>query len=67
MCQKKSFINNKGDEDVSKVAYNVKVDLKQSITRSLHDIEKIEIGELPKRSYKHMIERVKQKLNEEEQ
>lgn len=61
MYDEKSDKNCKGDEDMSKVANNVKVDLRQSIARSLNDIEKIENGELPKRSDKHMIERVKQK------
>lgn len=53
-------------EEMAKIIDNVKIDLKQSITQSFDDIEKIKNGELPKRSYKHMIERVKKQLNEEQ-
>ena len=52
---------------MSKVVDDVKVNLRQSIDRSLNDIEKIKNGKLPKRSCKHMIERVKKKLDEEKQ
>lgn len=58
-------INRNGDEDMN-VTEDVKIDIKQSINKSLDEVEKIEKGLLPKRSYKHMLERVKQRLDEEE-
>lgn len=67
MCKTpKSDKNSERVEDMAKIIDDVTIDLKQSITQSFDDIEKIENGELPKRSYKHMIERVKKKLDEEQ-
>lgn len=66
MCDfHKKDINRNGDEDMN-VIEDVKIDIKQSINKSLDEVEKIEKGLLPKRSYKHMLERVKHRLNEEE-
>lgn len=58
--------NEKGAKDMSKAIQDVSIDLKRSITQSFDDIEKIETGKLPKRSYKYMIDRVKKRLDEEE-
>lgn len=69
ICMCKPFDNDKYSErveDMAKIIDDVAINLKKSITQSFDDIEKIENGKLPKRSYKHMIERVKKKLNEEQ-
>ena len=45
----------------------VEIDVKKSIDNSLDEIEKIKNDKLPKHSYKHMLNRVREQLNEEEQ
>ncbi|WP_077602997.1 hypothetical protein [Oceanobacillus sojae] len=56
--------DNKGDEDMA-VMEDVKIDAKQSINNSLDEVEQIRKGTLPKRSYKEMIARIREKLSEE--
>lgn len=60
MCDKK-----RGDDKNMAVAESVKVDIQETIVKSLREVDEIRNGRLPKRSYKEMIERVKHKLNEE--
>lgn len=57
--------NKKGDEDMAKLAEDIKIDVKQSIYDSLNEVSQIRDGKLPKRSYKEMIARVRDKLSEE--
>ncbi|GGN64223.1 hypothetical protein GCM10007971_31920 [Oceanobacillus indicireducens] len=64
MCENGNY--NKGDEDMANVVEDVKVDIEQSISRSLDEVQQIREGKLPKRSYKDMIARVREKLSEEQ-
>ncbi|WP_156857771.1 MULTISPECIES: hypothetical protein [Oceanobacillus] len=51
---------------MANVVEDVKVDIEQSISRSLDEVQQIREGKLPKRSYKDMIARVREKLSEEQ-
>ena len=41
-----------------------KVDVKNSLMKSLKEVEEIRNGKLPKRSYKEMMQRVRENLKE---
>jgi hypothetical protein len=64
MC-KFNRITLKGVEGLSKIAEDVVVEVKQSVNHSLNEVEQMKDGQLPKRSYKDMISRVREKLSEE--
>lgn len=55
-----------GDEEEIEMAVveDVKVDVKDSLKKSLKEVEDIRSGKLPKRSYKEMMKRVRQNLKE---
>lgn len=55
----------KGADQMSKVVDDVQVDIEKSIAKSLDEMDKIEAGILPTSSYKNMLKRVKQALDEE--
>ena len=55
----------KGADQMSKVVDDVKIDIEKSIVKSLDEMDKMETGILPKNSYKDMLKRVKQTLDEE--
>lgn len=46
------------------IIQDVKVDVKYSLVKSLEEIEDIRSGKLPKRSYKEMMKRIKENLEE---
>lgn len=63
MCENDE--DNKGAEDMAKLVENAKIDVEQSISKSLDEVQQIREGKLPKRSYKNMISSVREKLSEE--
>ena len=58
MCE-----NNKEEKDMA-IAESVKVDVKNSLVKSLNEVEDIRNGKLPKRSYKEMMNRIRENLKE---
>jgi len=58
------YVCDKEEKDMIKTD-QVKINVKKSIEESLDEVEKIQNDQLPKRSYKHMLNRVREKLNEE--
>lgn len=58
MCE-----NNKEEKDMA-IAESVKVDVKNSLVKSLDEVENIRNGKLPKRSYKEMMNQIRENLKE---
>lgn len=54
-----------GDVDMVNITEDATINVSESISKSLDEVAKIERGELPEKSYKNMIERVRNRLNEE--
>lgn len=52
------------EEKEMAVIQDVKVDVKESLLKSLEEVEDIRNGKLPKRSYKEMMKRVRKNLKE---
>lgn len=63
MCDSNKDLKNvKGDENMAVTEEEVKIDVKKSIIHSLHEVEQIRKGTLPKESYKDMIARVRESI-----
>jgi len=58
MCE-----NNKEEKDMA-IAESVKVDVKNSLVKSLDEVKGIRNGKLPKRSYKEMMNQIRENLKE---
>ena len=58
MCE-----NNKEEKDMA-IVESVKVDVKNSLVKSLDEVKDIRNGKLPKRSYKEMMNQIRENLKE---
>lgn len=57
----------KKEEEEMAIAESVKFDVKDSLVKSLEEVDRIRNGKLSKRSYKDMIKRVRKDLDENKQ